>query len=125
MQSNEVLLKNRHTRIKGIAVKSGVYFFLALAATAFLINLTVQTLVGEHINMFFVGPGNSSLAVFKEISKAAGWYVSTLLYLPTVCLGAFLVFLPVYLYKKRRAAKQAKDNPTNSQKTEKVPTRVG
>ena len=32
MQSNDVLLKNRHTRIKNIAVKSGVYFFLALWA---------------------------------------------------------------------------------------------
>jgi hypothetical protein len=43
--------------------------------------------------MFFVGPSNSSLAVFSWISETFGWYVSTLLYIPSVCLGAYLFFL--------------------------------
>jgi hypothetical protein len=56
--------------------------------------------------MFFVGPKNSSLAVFKEISQKFGWYISTLLYIPTVCLGAFLVYLPAHYYYKHKSAKK-------------------
>ncbi|MBQ8174403.1 MAG: YwaF family protein [Clostridia bacterium] len=85
--------------------RGGAISFLALCALAFCINFVVQTFVGEHINMFFVGPGESSLIVFKQISRAAGWFVSTALYIPVVCLGAFIVFLPVYLYKKKKAQK--------------------
>ena len=101
--------------------RSGVVAFLFCCVLAFAINLTVQTFVGEHINMFFVGPGESSLAVFKQISQAAGWYVSTLLYIPTVCLGAFIFFLPVYLYQQKKAARVAQISKIE----EKEPTRVG
>lgn len=98
--------------------RGGVLTFLALAAIAFCINVAVKFGLGEHINMFFVGPANSSLVVFKEIAEAAGWYVSTALYLPAVCLGALLVFLPVYWYKKRRRQVRMTEKP------EKEPARV-
>jgi hypothetical protein len=55
--------------------------------------------------MFFVGPKNSSLAIFKDIAKNFGWYVSTALYIPTVCLGAFLLYLPAHYYHKYRKKK--------------------
>jgi len=77
--------------------------FLALAVVAFLINLILWVPSEGTINMFFVGPRNSSLAVFSWIAKTFGWYVSTLIYLPVVCLGAYLIFLPVYLYYKKKA----------------------
>lgn len=79
--------------------------FVALAAVAFTINLLLRDVSNGSVNMFFVGPSNSSLIVFKQISEAAGWYVSTLLYIPTVCLGALIVFLPVYLYEKCKRRK--------------------
>ncbi len=82
--------------------------FLALAVLAFSINLIFWDVSNGSINMFFVGPQNSSLAVFKQISEKFGWYISTLLYIPTVCLGAFLVFLPAYLYNKKKAKKSGK-----------------
>ena len=55
--------------------------------------------------MFFIGPKNSSLVVFKWIAENFGWYVSTLLYIPSVCLGAYLIFLPVKIYYKKKADK--------------------
>ena len=80
------------------------FTFIALCAVAFSINLIFRDVSGGSINMFFVGPSNSSLAVFKDISKNFGWYVSTALYIPTVMLGAFLVYLPAHLYAKKKAA---------------------
>lgn len=82
--------------------RSATVVFLVLAAVAFSINLIFWKVSNGDINMFFVGPKNSSLLVFKQISEKFGWYVSTLLYIPTVCLGAFLVFLPAYLYNKKK-----------------------
>ena len=84
--------------------RSASYTFVILCVIAFCINLALRDISGGSVNMFFVGPSNSSLIVFKQISEAAGWYISTLLYIPTVCLGSFLVFLPLHLYHKKRAA---------------------
>lgn len=80
-----------------------VITFVSLCVVAFVINLSLWDVSDGGINMFFVGPRNSSLIVFKQISEAAGWYVSTLLYIPTVCLGAYVVFLPAYFYYKKRS----------------------
>lgn len=85
--------------------RSASITFLALAALAFVINLIFRKPSGGTINMFFVGPSNSPLVVFKWISENFGWYVSTLLYLPVVCLGAFLIFLPAHLYAKKHPTK--------------------
>ncbi len=77
--------------------------FVCLCAVAFCINLIFWEPSGGDINMFFVGPRNSSLAVFKDIAKNFGWYASTALYIPAVCLGAFVVFLPFHLYDKKHS----------------------
>ena len=80
--------------------------FVALCGIAFTINLLLRQVSGGSVNMFFVGPSNSSLLVFKQISQHFGWYVSTLLYIPTVCAGAFVVFLPYHRYQKKQLAHQ-------------------
>jgi hypothetical protein len=84
--------------------------FLALCVVAFSINVIFRDVSGGSINMFFVGPSNSSLAVFKDISQKFGWYVSTALYIPTVMLGAFLVFLPAHLYAKKKSSRQTESS---------------
>ncbi len=76
--------------------------FVSLCVVAFCINVVFFDVSGGSINMFFIGPANSSLIVFKDIAKACGWYVSTALYIPVVCLGAFLIFLPFHLYARKR-----------------------
>lgn len=82
--------------------KSASVTFVILCAVAFCINVALRKVSGGSVNMFFVGPSNSSLAVFKDISKHFGWYISTLLYIPTVCLGAYIIFLPMHLLAKRK-----------------------
>lgn len=82
--------------------RSAAIVFIVLCAVAFCINLAAWNVSGGRINMFFVGPRNSPLVVFEWISKTFGWYVSTLLYIPIVCLGAYIVFLPVHLWAKRK-----------------------
>ena len=81
--------------------RSATVTFLALAAFAFCINLALREISGGSVNMFYVGPSNSPLLVFKQISESVGWYFSTLLYIPAVSLGALVVFLPYYLYLRR------------------------
>lgn len=80
--------------------------FVVLCAVAFGINLLFWDVSGGTINMFFVGPRNSSLFFFKDIAKNYGWYVSTLLYIPVVTLGAYIVFLPVHLWDKRKLRRE-------------------
>lgn len=82
--------------------RSASVTFVCLCAVAFCINLLLRNVSGGSVNMFFVGPSNSSLIVFKTISENFGWYVSTALYIPTVCLGAFIIFLPFHLSAKKR-----------------------
>ena len=82
--------------------RSSVVLFLVLAAMAFAINLIFWNVSEGTIKMFYVGPAISPLAVFKDIAKAWGWYVNTPIYLFAVSLGAFLLFLPVYLYERRK-----------------------
>jgi hypothetical protein len=67
--------------------------FLSLCVVAFLINIVCWKPSGGTINMFFIGPANSTLFLFSDIAAKAGWYVSTALYIPAVCLGAYLLFL--------------------------------
>ena len=70
--------------------------FLALSGIAFGLNCFVQYGLEKHMNMFFVGPGNSPLAVFSQFSKWFGWYINTPIYLFAVCLGAYIVFCIIY-----------------------------
>lgn len=81
---------------------SAMIVFLVLALIAFCINLLFWDVSGGSINMFFVGPADSTLVIFETISQKFGWYVSTALYIPVVCLGAFLIYLPLHIYAKKR-----------------------
>ena len=76
--------------------------FLALCVVAFAINLIFWDESGGTINMFFIGPRNSSLFFFKGVAKKFGWYISTLLYIPVVTLGAYLLYLPAHLFAKKK-----------------------
>lgn len=75
--------------------------FLVLCAVAFGINCAFWNISGGQINMFFVGPANSSLVVFKQISELLGWYVSTAVYIPATCLGAYVIYLSFRFVQKK------------------------
>ena len=76
--------------------------FLALSLIAFLLNLFVQQVLGEHMNMFFVGPGESPIVVFKQFSQWFGWYVNTPIYLFAVSLGAYIIHCIIYFAQNKR-----------------------
>ena len=84
---------------------SSTVIFLILSAIAFIINLLCNKMSGKNINLFFVGPGNSPLIILKKISERFGWHISTALYIPIVCLGAYVLFLLIRLYRTKNTNK--------------------
>jgi hypothetical protein len=82
--------------------KGATYTFLGLCVIAFASNCFVQLGLGEQMNMFFVGPGDSPLVVFKQFSQWFGWYTNTLIYMFAVCLGAYIIFVLIYLLQNKK-----------------------
>ena len=82
--------------------RSATITFIVLCGVAFLLNCFVQKVLGEHMNMFFVGPGNSPIIVFSQFSEWFGWYVNTPIYIFAVSLGAYLIFLLIYGIQNRK-----------------------
>ena len=76
--------------------------FIALCGIAFSLNCFVQFGLGEEMNMFFVGPGNSPIVVFKQFSEWFGWYVNTPIYIFAVCLGAYIIFALIYRIQNKK-----------------------
>lgn len=81
--------------------------FVALCGIAFGLNCFVQLVLGEGMNMFFVGPGNSPIVVFKQFSEWFGWYINTPIYIFAVSLGAYILFCLIY-YLQNKALPFAK-----------------
>ena len=81
--------------------------YLVLCVIAFGINLLLRDISGGSVNNFYIGPSDSPLAVFKTICANFGWFVNTLVYIPAVSLGAFLLFLPFHLHAKKKSAVKA------------------
>lgn len=75
--------------------------FIVLCAVAFTLNYLVQLGIGAHMNMFFVGPGNSPIIVFKQFSQWFGWYINTPIYIFAVCLGAYIIFCLIYYLQNK------------------------
>ena len=75
--------------------------FIGLCAVAFGLNCFVQYGLGEHMNMFFVGPGESPIIVFKQFCQWFGWYVNTGIYIFALSLGAYIVFCLIYLAQNK------------------------
>lgn len=67
--------------------------WLALCGVALILNFSLWEVSGQDIHMFFLGPGHSSIIVFKQISMTCGWVVCTLIYIPVVAIGSWLLWL--------------------------------
>ena len=76
--------------------RGATYTFIGLCVVAFGLNCFVQFGLGEHMNMFFVGPGDSPIIVFQQFSQWFGWYINTPIYILAVCLGAYVLFALIY-----------------------------
>lgn len=94
----------------------GFWIFLFLCGVAFVLNCFVQLVLGKEMNMFFVGPGNSPLAVFSDFSRWFGWYINTPIYIFAVSLGAYMVFSIIYLAQNKKLPFGGKKELTTCQK---------
>ncbi len=83
--------------------KNAVVMYCALCAVAFCINLVLWRVSEGTINMFYVGPRNSPIIVFKEISERLGWYVNTPIYMLANTLAALGFFCLFALPRQKRA----------------------
>ncbi len=50
---------------------SATWIFTLLCGVAFALNCIVQFGIGRDMNMFFVGPGNSPIIVFKQFPNGS------------------------------------------------------
>lgn len=83
-----------------------VLTFLGCCALALILNLILpltMTAEGKTPNMFYIGPARSSLIVFKDIYDRFGWVVQCCAYIVALTLGAFIMFLPFRLFRRRKA----------------------
>lgn len=81
------------------------FLFIGCCVFAFILNLLLPlTMTGDGSipNMFYIGPARSSLVVFKDIWDRYGWVVQAVTYMLSLSAGAFLVFLPFWLIKRKR-----------------------
>lgn len=85
-----------------IDYRRAVVGFIVLCCMAFAVNLIFWKASGGTINMFFIGPANSSIIVFKDIAAKYGWYVNAPIYIFAMCLGAFLFYAPFALINRKR-----------------------
>lgn len=80
--------------------KGAVIMYVSFSAIAFGINLATRKVSNGDVNMFFVGPSNSSLIVFKDICERFGWYVNLPIYIFAICAAAFIFILPFYFWNR-------------------------
>lgn len=83
--------------------KKAIIMFFILCVIAFGINCAFYGVSDGSMNNFYIGPANSPIIVFKDICVKYGWFVNDLLYIPLICLGAFLFYLPFALVRQKRA----------------------
>lgn len=93
---------------------SATWVFIALCGTAFLLNCFVQLGLEKEMNMFFVGPGDSPIIVFKQFSQWFGWYINTPIYIAAVCLGAYIVFVLIRWIQNKKSPVTQKQTATRS-----------
>lgn len=101
------ILKNRSRNFGNFeAVRR---LFLSLAALALMINVTVKFTTGAYINMFFMGPDQSSVVFLRDIHGRFGWVASSVVLLTFITLtvgGLSRLILDTY---NKREAKTGQD----------------
>ncbi len=74
--------------------------YLCLCLIAFIINLIFYDKSNGTINMFFIGPANSSIVVFKDICQDHSVLLSSILFMISSSFASSLIFLTACKYNK-------------------------
>ena len=88
--------------------RQAVTVLLVLSVIALSINFIFKDISGNTINMFFIGPANSSIIVFKDIAARYGWYVNAPIYLAALCIGGLIFYAP-FNFASRKSRRAAND----------------
>lgn len=99
--------------------KSATVLFLILCAIAFMFNCIFYEISDHRLTNFFIGPADSSIIVFKQISETFGWVVSTALYIPCVCFASYWIYR-FFLFIGKKVNKTSESVIEASSKPEKV-----
>ena len=83
---------NKNTSLKEVPFKWCLMTFVSLCVIAFIINLALWKVSEGSVNMFYVGPANSPIIVFKDISARLGWYINTPIYMAALTGGGYLFY---------------------------------
>ena len=85
----------------------GFVTFIVCCNIALFLNILLETLIpGAEVNMFYIGPRRSSLAVFNTIFDRYGWVVQMRIYEIALSIGACRVFLLARLGARPKKAKE-------------------
>lgn len=108
------LLATRQVKIDIKTPLRALPTFIALVATALLLNLTMVNFTGgKTFNMFFISPYfPSTLPVFSSIYEKVPYIVFLLLYILALTLGAYLVTLLLIGIKKLTRKLKTRENTT-------------
>ena len=106
------LLATRQVKIDIKTPLRALPTFIALVATALLLNLTMVNFTGgKTFNMFFISPYfPSTLPVFSVIYEKVPYIIFLLLYILALTLGAYLVTLLLIGIKKLARIVKTREN---------------
>lgn len=76
--------------------------YLTLCLIAFAINLICADVPGIDVNMFYIGPKPSTLPICREMTARFGIAVNSLIYIASLSLCAYLIFVAERSFRKRK-----------------------
>lgn len=74
------------------AYRDATMTFLSLALISFYLNVLFANKANGPVNLFFVGPATNTIFILRPIAENYGWYVSTSMYIPAVCLIGLTIY---------------------------------
>lgn len=84
---------SRNTEYKRAEFFGSEILYLSLCCIAFTINIICLDSPGADVNMFYIGPKPSTLPICRDITARFGVAVNSLIYIASLSLCAFLIFL--------------------------------
>ncbi len=84
---------NKNSGVNKVSFKTCFMVFVCLCLIAFIINVSLWNVSKGDVNMFYVGPANSPIIVFKDIAAKYGWYINTPIYMAALSLAAYIFLL--------------------------------
>ncbi len=70
--------------------------YAILCSIALLLNISLKNISNGKLNAFYLGPVTSPIVVFQDISIKFGWFTNLLVFVLSMTLGAYLIYIFFY-----------------------------